>query len=45
METRVMMLAVVGIVVTFLLKSTLFTVKEYEKAVKFKFGEFVGEEI
>ena len=45
METRIVFLAIVAVVVGVILQSTLFTVKEYERAVKFKFGEFVGEEI
>ena len=45
METRLFALAVIGIVTALILQGSLFTVKEYERAVKFKFGEFVGEEI
>jgi len=45
METRIIGLALVAVITTFVLKETLFTVKEYERAVKFRFGEFVGEEI
>jgi len=45
MENKLFGLGVVVVLVVFLLLSTLFTVKEYERAVKFKFGEFVGEEI
>jgi len=45
METRVISLAVIGIIAAIILQGSLFTVKEYERAVKFKFGEFVGEEI
>lgn len=45
METRVIGLAIVAVIVGVILKETLFTVKEYERAVKFRFGEFVGEEI
>jgi membrane protease subunit HflC len=45
MENRIMLLAVVGALVAMLLQSSLFTVKQYERAVMFKFGEFVGDEI
>jgi membrane protease subunit HflC len=45
MENRIMLLAVVGALVAMLLQASLFTVKQYERAVKFKFGEFVGDEI
>lgn len=45
MENKLFGLGVIIAVVLFLAQSTLFTVKEYERAVKFKFGEFVGDEI
>ena len=45
MESRFPILIVLAVIVGLLLQATLFTVKEYERAVKFKFGEFVGEEI
>jgi len=45
METRIIFFAVVAVLIGVVAQSTLFTVKEYERAVKFKFGEFVGEEI
>jgi len=45
MENRIFGLAAIVVIVGFALQATLFTVKEYERAVKFKFGEFVGEEI
>ena len=45
MENKIVSLAVVVAFIGFLLQSTLFTVKEYERAVKFKFGQFVGDEI
>lgn len=45
METRVLQIAIIGVLLAILLQATLFTVKEYQRAVKFKFGEFVGEEI
>jgi len=45
MESRIFSLAIIGIITALVLQGSLFTVKEYERAVKFKFGEFVGEEI
>ena len=45
MENRIMTLAGVIALVAVALQSTLFTVKEYERGVMFKFGEFQGEEI
>lgn len=45
MENKIFGLAIVVIAIAFFVQSTLFTVKEYERAVKFKFGEFVGDEI
>lgn len=45
MENRLFGFAILVAFIVFVLSSTLFTVKEYERAVKFKFGEFVGEEI
>ncbi|MBX2849383.1 MAG: protease modulator HflC [Acidiferrobacterales bacterium] len=45
MENRIFGLAIIVAVVALILQSTLFTVREYERAVKFKFGEFVGDEI
>ena len=45
MENRIFSLAIIGIVIALVLQGSLFTVKEYERAVKFKFGEFVGDEI
>lgn len=45
MENRIVFIAAIVAVVVLSLQSTLFTVKEYERAIKFKFGEFVGDEI
>ena len=45
MENKIFGIGIVIAVIVFILQSTIFTVKEYERAVKFKFGEFVGEEI
>jgi membrane protease subunit HflC len=45
MENRLIFLAVLAALVIVLLQSTLFTVKEYERAVLFRFGEFVSEEL
>ncbi|MFT5573681.1 MAG: membrane protease subunit HflC [Cryomorphaceae bacterium] len=45
MENRIILLAVVGALVAMVLQASLFTVKQYERAVMFKFGEFVGDEI
>ena len=45
MEIRIVFVAIIVAVIGFSLQSTLFTVKEYERAIKFKFGEFVGDEI
>ena len=45
METRVLQIAIIGVLLAILLQATLFTVKEYQRAVKFYFGEFDGEEI
>lgn len=45
MENRIFGTVAVIAFIAFLLQSTLFTVREYERAVKFKFGEFVGDEI
>ena len=45
MESRVIFLAVAAVIVGLLLQNTLYTVKEYERAVVFKFGEFAGEEV
>jgi len=45
METRFIALALIVVLTGFILQNTLFTVKEYQRAVKFRFGEFVGEEI
>lgn len=45
MENRIFGLVALVALITFLLQSTLFTVKEYERAVMFKFGEFQGDEI
>jgi membrane protease subunit HflC len=45
MENRFLGVALLLVLIAFVLQSTLFTVKEYERAVKFRFGEFVGEEI
>jgi len=45
METRLISLAIIGAIIAIIMQGTFFTVKEYERAVKFQFGEFVGEEI
>ncbi|MBT8114202.1 MAG: protease modulator HflC [Arenicella sp.] len=45
MENRIITIAAIIALIGFAMQSTLFTVKEYERAIKFKFGEFVGEEI
>lgn len=45
MENRIVTIAAIVALIGFVLQGTLFTVKEYERAVKFKFGEFVGDEI
>ena len=45
MENRIFAIAAAVLITGFLLQSTLFTVKEYERGIKFRFGEFVGEEI
>jgi len=45
MESRFPILVALALIVGFAMQATLFTVKEYERAVKFKFGEFEGEEI
>ncbi len=46
MENRFSMFLVALVALVFVAAySTLFTVKEYERAVKFKFGEFDGDEI
>lgn len=45
MENRIIGLAALVALIAYALQSTLFTVKEYERAIMFKFGEFVGEEI
>lgn len=45
METRIIFSVVLIALIAFVMQGSLFTVKEYERAVKFKFGEFVGEEI
>lgn len=45
MENRIMVLAVLVALVAIGVQSTLFTVKQYERAVMFKFGEFQGDEI
>ncbi|NND81533.1 MAG: protease modulator HflC [Gammaproteobacteria bacterium] len=45
MENRIFAGAVIAALIGFALQSTLFTVKEYERAIKFKFGEFVGDPI
>lgn len=45
MENRIFTVAALVALIGFLAQSTLFTVKEYERAIKFKFGEFVGDEI
>ena len=45
MENKIIPVAILVAIVGFLLQATLFTVKEYERAIKFKFGEFVGDEM
>ena len=45
METRLISLAIIGAIIAIIMQGTFFTVKEYERAVKFQFGEFVGDEI
>lgn len=45
MENKLFGFAAVIALLAFVLQSTLFTVKEYERGIMFKFGEFVGEEI
>ena len=45
MENKLFGIAAIAVVVGFLLQETLFSVKEYERAIMFKFGEFVGDEI
>jgi len=45
MENRMVFIAVLVAAIVVGAQATLFTVKEYERAVKFKFGEFVGDEI
>jgi len=45
MQNKFPIFIVLAVAIGLLLQSTLFTVKEYQRAVKFKFGEFVGEEI
>ena len=45
MENRLFGIVAIAVLVGFILQETLFSVKEYERAVKFKFGEFVGDEI
>ncbi|MDG1905211.1 MAG: protease modulator HflC [Arenicella sp.] len=45
MENRMMFIAALVALAIVALQSTLFTVKEYERAVLFQFGEFVSEEL
>jgi membrane protease subunit HflC len=45
MERKLFAVGIVVAIAAFIAQATLFTVKEYERAVKFKFGEFVGEEL
>ena len=45
MENRLLFLAVLGVFTAFVLSLSIFTVKEYERAVLSRFGEFVSEEI
>lgn len=45
MENRIIFVALLLALVVVALQSTLFTVKEYERAVLFQFGEFVSEEL
>jgi len=45
MENRIVFIAVIAVFIGLAMQSTLFTVKEYERAIKFRFGEFVGDEI
>ena len=45
MDNRLFFLAAIGALVAVVLSLSLFTVKEYERAVLFQFGEFVSEEI
>lgn len=45
MENKLFGIVAVVVLLGFILQETLFSVKEYERAIMFKFGEFVGEEI
>jgi len=45
MERKLFALGILVAALVFIAQATLFTVKEYERAVKFKFGEFAGEEL
>lgn len=45
MENRFLVLAIATVIAAFILSLSLFTVKEYERAVLFRFGEFVSDEI
>lgn len=45
MERKLFISVILVVAFVFIAQATLFTVKEYERAVKFKFGEFSGEEL
>lgn len=45
MEKRLLPIAVIGALIFLILKSSVFTINEWERGLKFKFGEFSGEEI
>ena len=45
MEKRLLPIAVIVALVFIIGKSSIFTINEWERGLKFKFGEFSGEEI
>ena len=45
MEKRLLPIAIIVALVFFIGKSSIFTINEWERGLKFKFGEFSGEEI
>ena len=45
MEKRLLPIAIIVALVFFIGKSSVFTISEWERGLKFKFGEFSGEEI
>ncbi len=45
MESRLIFFAAIAALLVVVAQSTLFTVKEYERAVVFQFGEFVSDEL